>query len=161
MTNNHSLNNLTAPFNNPIVLDYCKKLLNYYINYKSAEKFKSLHNAVQEHFPSQLTIETSNNAIIIKNYYYSLSYDTSVVNPYIRFAIDCSIQSKNNNECVEISLYSDIFENRAQETPHVSGLNDHEALKQLSNEQFNDLIEAIKQTVNSFIKAVEIVQQQF
>lgn len=155
MTNNYSLNNLTAQLHNPTILNYCRRLLNSYTTDNSTEQFETVHNAVRENFPEQLTIETSNNIIIVENYFHPPLYVTSLINPYIRFAFDCSIQSKTTNEQFRARLYSDIFKNHAQGTPYPFGLNDHEALKRLSDEQFNNLINAIKQTVNNFIKAVK------
>ena len=158
MTNDNPLNGLTAPLNDSTVLNYCNKLLTDYASNNSANQFKIEYDAVREKFPERLTIETSDNIVIIENDYYSPLYVTSLIDPFIRFAIDCSIQSKTNNEKFRVRLYSDIHKDYAQGTPCPFGLNEHKALKRLSNEQFNNLVDAITQTVKGFVQAVQTTQ---
>lgn len=154
---NYPLKGLTKPLNDPKVIDYCNDLYVSFTTVKPPKSYDKSHKAVRENFPHQLTIEKPD-AIITANNGFSVPLYKSLGSHNVSLAISVDILSKDTNEHHKIDLRSYIYTDYAQDTPlPINQYNDAE-LERLSDKEINYLTEAVKQTVDAFVKAVTTAQ---
>lgn len=130
----YPLKNLTKALNDPLILDYCRRMYHSFTTVKPPKSYDKLYEAVRKNFPSQLTIEKPDAIITADNGFNAPLY-TSI-----------------------IDLRSSIYTDFATDTPlPVNPYNDA-AFKRLSEKQISYVAEAVQQTVDAFVKAVTIAQ---
>lgn len=156
---NYPLNGLTKALNDPKVLDYCNDLYVSFTTAKPPKSYDELHKAVRKNFPYQLTIEKPDTVTAVKvSNGFNVPLYKSLGSHNVSLAISVDILSKSNNEHHKIDLRSYIYTDYAQDTPlPINPYNDAE-LERLSDKEIEYLTEAVKQTVDAFVKAVTIAQ---
>lgn len=155
----YPLKGLTKALNNPKVLDYCNDLYVSFTTVKPPKSYDDLHKAVRKNFPYQLTIEKPDTITTIKvSNGFNVPLYKSLGSHNVSLAISVDILSKSNNGRHKIGLRSYIYEDYAQDTPlPINQYNDAE-LERLSDKEIDYLIEAVQQTVDTFVKAVTMAQ---
>lgn len=155
----YPLKGLTKTLNNPKVLDYCNDLYVSFTTVKPPKSYDDLHKAVRKNFPYQLTIEKPDTITTIKvSNGFNVPLYKSLGSHNVSLAISVDILSKSNNGRHKIDLRSYIYEDYAQDTPlPINQYNDAE-LERLSDKEIDYLIEAVQQTVDTFVKAVTMAQ---
>lgn len=150
------LKNLTKALNDPLILDYCRRMYHSFTTVKPPKSYDKLYEAVRKNFPSQLTIEKPDAIITVDNGFNAPLYASFGLT--INFDIRVTIQSKITYERHIIDLRSSIYTDFATDTPlPVNPYNDA-AFKRLSEKQISYVAKAVQQTVDAFVKAVTIAQ---
>lgn len=156
---NYPLKGLTKALNDPKVLDYCNDLYIGFTTVKPPKSYNDLHKAVRKNFPYQQTIEKPDTITIIKvSNGFNVPLYKSLGSHNVSFAISVDILSKSNNDHHKIDLRSYIYKDYAQDTPLPINQYNNAELERLSDKEIEYLTEAVKQTVDAFVKAVTMTQ---
>lgn len=150
----YPLKDLTKALNDPLILDYCRRMYHSFTTVKPPKSYDKLYEAVRKHFPYQLTIEKPDAIITAENGFNAplcASFGLTV-----NFDIRVTIQSKITYERHIIDLRSSIYSNFATDRPSPVNPYNDAAFKRLSEKQTNYVAEAVQQTVDAFVKAVTI-----
>lgn len=152
----YPLKNLTKALNDPLILDYCRRMYHSFTTVKPPKSYDELYEAVRKNFPHQLTIDKPDAIITADNGFNAPLYASFGLT--INFDIRVTIQSKITYERHIIDLRSSVYTDFATDTPlPVNPYNDA-AFKRLSEKQISYVAEAVQQTVDAFVKAVTIAQ---
>lgn len=152
----YPLKGLTKALNDPLILDYCRRMYHSFTTVKPPKSYDELYEAVRKNFPHQLTIEKPDAIITADNGFNAPLYTSFGLT--INFDIRVTIQSKITYERHIIDLRSSIYTDFATDTPSPVNPYNNTAFERLSEKQINYVAEAVQQTISAFVKAVTIAQ---